>query len=208
MIVIGIAGGTGSGKTTVVRKIRQNCPVPEVVVIPQDNYYRDNSHIPLSDRKEINFDHPAAVEWPLLIEHIRILRQGQEIQMPTYSYHTCERQKETLPVQPAPIVIVEGILIFSMPEVRDIFDIKVFVDAEADDRLIRVIERDLKERGRDVDQVIDRYHKTVKPSHIQFIEPTKQFADIIVPQGGNNTVAIDILSRFIKQKISGHAKGN
>jgi len=208
MIVIGIAGGTGSGKTTVVRKIMQNCPVPEVVVIPQDNYYRDNSHIPLQDRKEINFDHPAAVEWPLLIEHIRILREGKEIQMPTYSYHTCERQKETLPVHPAPIVIVEGILIFSMPEVRDIFDIKVFVDAEADDRLIRVIERDLKERGRNVDQVIERYHKTVKPSHIQFIEPTKQFADIIVPQGGNNTVAIDILSRFIKQKISGHVKGN
>jgi uridine kinase len=128
--------------------------------------------------------------------------------MPTYSYHTCERQKETIEIHPAPIVIVEGILIFSMPEVRHIFDIKVFVDAEADDRLIRVIERDMLERGRDVAQVIDRYHKTVKPSHIQFIEPTKQFADIIVPQGGNNTVAIDILSRFIKQKISGNVKRN
>lgn len=202
MLVIGIAGGTGSGKTTVVRRIRENCPVPEVVVIPQDNYYRDNSHIPMSARKEINFDHPSAVEWPLLIEHIGILRTGKNIAMPTYSYHTCERQQETIPVHPAPIIIVEGILIFSMPEVRDIFDIKVFVDAEADDRLIRVIERDLKERGRNVEQVIDRYHKTVKPSHIQFIEPTKSFADIIVPQGGNNTVAIDILSRFIKQKIS------
>jgi uridine kinase len=208
MIVIGIAGGTGSGKTTVVRKIMENCPVPEVVVIPQDNYYRDNSHIPLQDRKEINFDHPASVEWPLLVEHIRILREGKNILMPTYSYHTCERQKETIEIHPAPIVIVEGILIFSMPEVRHIFDIKVFVDAEADDRLIRVIERDMLERGRDVAQVIDRYHKTVKPSHIQFIEPTKQFADIIVPQGGNNTVAIDILSRFIKQKISGNVKRN
>ncbi len=202
MLVIGIAGGTGSGKTTVVKKIRERCPVPEVVVIPQDNYYCDNSHIPFEVRKEMNFDHPSSVEWPLLIEHIGILRQGKNINMPTYSYHTCERQKETIPVHPAPIIIIEGILIFSMPEVRNIFDIKVFVDADADDRLIRVIERDIKERGRNVDQVIERYNKTVKPSHIQFIEPTKSFADIIVPQGGNNSVAIDILSRFIKQKIS------
>jgi len=202
MLVIGIAGGTGSGKTTVVKKIMKNCSVPEVVVIPQDNYYLDNSHISLEERSRINFDHPGSVEWPLLIEHIGILRKGNRINMPTYSYHTCERQKEFIPVHPSPIVIVEGILIFALPEVRDIFDIKVFVDADADDRLIRVIERDIRERGRNVDQVIERYHKTVKPSHQQFIEPTKSFADIIVPQGGNNAVAIDILSRFIKQKIS------
>ena len=202
MLVIGIAGGTGSGKTTVVKKIKERCPVPEVVVIPQDNYYRDNGNVPMEVRREINFDHPSSVEWPLLIEHIGILRTGRNVEMPTYSYHTCERQKQTIPVHPAPIIIVEGILIFSMKEVRDIFDIKVFVDADADDRLIRVIERDIKERGRNVDQVIERYNKTVKPSHLQFIEPTKTYADIIVPQGGNNAVAIDILSRFIKQKIS------
>jgi uridine kinase len=206
MIIIGIAGGTGSGKTTVVKKIMKNCPVPEVDVLPQDNYYCDNSNIPMEQRKEINFDHPSQVEWSLLIKQVEQLKAGKSIEMPTYSYHTCERQKETITIKPAPIIIVEGILIFTQPEVRELFDIKVFVDADPDDRLIRVIQRDINERGRNVEEVIIRYNKTVKPSHSQFIEPTKSFADIIIPQGGNNIVAIDILSRFIKQKLSGYVK--
>lgn len=202
MLIIGIAGGTGSGKTTVVRRIMDKCPVTHVTIIPQDNYYKDSSHVDIEQRKEINFDHPSAVEWSLLKTQIEELKSGKTVYMPTYSYHSCSRQEETITLTPTDIIIAEGILIFTQPEIRELFDIKVFVDADPDDRLIRVIERDIAERGRNINEVIDRYHKTVKPSHNQFIEPTKSFADIIVPQGGNNKVAIDILTRFIKQKIS------
>ncbi len=202
MLIIGIAGGTGSGKTTVVKKIIARCPKDEVVVMPQDAYYKDNSHLPLEERLEINFDHPNAVEFELLVEHINKLKKGEDINMPIYSYLTCTRSAETIPIKPKKVIIVEGILIFTNAELRNLCDIKVFVDADADDRLIRVIKRDIIERGRSIDKVLERYIKTVKPSHIQFIEPTKTFADLIVPQGGDNLVAIDILTHFIELKLN------
>lgn len=201
MLIIGIAGGTGSGKTTVVKKITEQCTTDGVVVLPQDAYYRDQSHLPLEERLEMNFDHPDAVEFELLIKHIKQMQEGKQIQMPIYSYLTCTRSIETIPVSPKNVIIVEGILIFTNKVLRELCDIKVFVDAEADDRLIRVIKRDIVERGRSVDKVLDRYIKTVKPSHLQFIEPTKRYADIIVPQGGDNQVAIDILTHVIELKL-------
>jgi len=202
MLIIGIAGGTGSGKTTVVKKIMERCSQEEVVVIPQDAYYRDNSDMPLDKRQEINFDHPNAVEFELLVDHLSKLKRGESIPMPIYSYLSCTRSPESIPVHPREVIIVEGILIFTDPKLREICDIKVFVDADADDRLIRVVKRDIVERGRSVDKVLERYIKTVKPSHIQFIEPTKTFADLIVPQGGDNLVAIDILTHFIEVKLN------
>ncbi len=201
MMIIGIAGGTGSGKTTVVRKIIDRLPEDSVALLPQDSYYKDNSHLPLEERQKINFDHPNAIEFDLLIEHLKLLKQQIPVQQPIYSYLTCTRSDETILVKPKRVVIVEGILIFTHKELRDLFDLKIFVDAEADERLMRVIKRDIIERGRSVNQVLDRYEKTVKPMHVEFIEPTKQFADIIVPQGGNNHKAIDLLVRFIKQKL-------
>ena len=202
MLIIGIAGGTGSCKTTVVKKIIARCPKDEVVVMPQDAYYKDNSNLPIEERLEINFDHPNAVEFDLLVEHINKLKKGEDINMPIYSYLTCTRSAETIPIKPKKVIIVEGILIFTNAELRNLCDIKVFVDADADDRLIRVIKRDIIERGRSIDKVLERYIKTVKPSHIQFIEPTKTFADLIVPQGGDNLVAIDILTHFIELKLN------
>jgi len=201
MMIIGIAGGTGSGKTTVVRKIIERLPKDSVALLPQDSYYKDNGHLPLEERQKINFDHPNAIEFDLLIKHINLLKQGIPVQQPIYSYLTCTRSDETVLVKPKRVVIVEGILIFTNKELRNLFDLKIFVNAEADERLMRVIKRDIIERGRSVNQVLDRYEKTVKPMHVEFIEPTKQFADVIVPQGGNNHKAIDLLVRFIKQKL-------
>jgi len=204
MLIIGIAGGTGSGKTTVVNRIIESLPQGEVVVIPQDSYYMDNSHLPLEQRQEMNFDHPESIEFDLLVEHIKKLKNGEPIEQPIYSYLTCTRAKETVPIQPRHVVIVEGILIFSCDELRKLMDIKVFVDADADDRLSRVIARDIVERGRSVNKVLERYEKTVKPMHLQFIEPTKRYADIIVPQGGNNSVAINILTSIIEKTLRSH----
>lgn len=201
MIIIGIAGGTGSGKTTVVNKILTGFPAGEVAVIPQDSYYKDSSHIPMEERSKINFDEPNAIEWSLLVEHLKQLREGKTIQMPTYSYLTCTRQPETVEVAPSDVVIVEGILVLTEKQMRDIMDIKVFVDADADDRLIRVIARDCIERGRTPQMVIDRYQDVLKPMHSQYIEPCKQFADLIVPQGGSNIVAINILTDFIESRL-------
>jgi uridine kinase len=201
MFTIGIAGGTGSGKTTVVRKILDRVPRECVALVPQDAYYRDNSHLPLKERQKMNFDHPDSVEFDLLVEHLQQLRGGRMVQQPRYSYLTCTRAEETVPVEPREIIIVEGILIFTHRPLIDLIDLKVFVDADADDRLGRVIERDMKERGRDVKKVLDRYHKTVKPMHLQFIEPSKRYADIIVPQGGENTVAIDLLLHTIERYL-------
>lgn len=201
MFVIGIAGGTGCGKTTVVKKIMKNFPERQVTLIPQDSYYKDNSHLPLEERQKINFDHPESLEFDLLIDHLEKLKKGRPVKQPTYSYLTCTRNEETVLVQPRKVIIVEGILIFTQPELRKIFDIKVYVDAEPDDRLSRVIQRDIAERGRRVEQVLKRYYETVKPMHTQFIEPTKRFADIIVPQGGNNTVAINVLTTIVKERL-------
>lgn len=201
MLTIGIAGGTGSGKTTVVKRIVECLPIGEMVVIPQDSYYKDNSHLPLEKRQEMNFDHPSSIEFELLIDHILKLKEGKSIEQPIYSYLTCTRAKETITVHSKKVIIIEGILVFTNPELRDLMDIKVYVDADADDRLSRVVLRDIVERGRSVDKVLDRYEKTVKPMHLQFIEPTKRYADIIVPQGGNNSVAINILSSIIERTL-------
>lgn len=201
MLVIGIAGGTGSGKTTVVNKIINSFPAGEVAVMPQDSYYKDLSYLPLSERNKINFDEPDAIEWQLLVEHLKRLRNGEAIEMPTYSYITCTRQEETVKVQPHDVVIVEGILVLTNAELREMLDVKVFVDADADDRLIRVIARDCVERGRTPEIVINRYQDVLKPMHCQYIEPCKRFADLIVPQGGSNTVAINLLTDYIDSRL-------
>lgn len=202
MVIIGIAGGTGSGKTTVVNKIIDSFPKGEVAVIPQDSYYKDSSHIPPEERSKINFDEPDSIEWSLLVKHLKELKQGFAIDMPTYSYLTCTRQQQTIKVEPRDVVIVEGILVLNDDELRDLMDVKVFVDADADDRLIRVIARDCVERGRTPMMVIDRYQEVLKPMHNKYIEPSKRFADLIVPQGGNNHVAIKLLTDYIESRLN------
>ncbi len=202
MLIVGIAGGTGSGKTTVVRKISEVFPNGEVLVIPQDSYYKDNRGISVEERQKINFDHPDSVEFNLLIEHLKELRKGHNVEMPIYSYLTCLRSEDTITIRPSRVVVVEGILILTDPGLRKMFDIKVFVDADADDRLGRVIQRDIIERGRTVMKVLERYHDTVKPSHLQFIEPSKRYADIIIPGGGENQVGIEVLISIIEKHLT------
>ncbi|MCM1519233.1 MAG: uridine kinase [Lachnoclostridium sp.] len=201
MLIIGIAGGTGSGKTTVVNKIINALPPGEVAVLPQDSYYKDSSHIPVEERSKINFDEPAAIEWSLLVEQLKDLKEGKAIEVPTYSYLTCTRQKETVRVEPREVVIVEGILVLNDPVLRQMMDVKVFVDADADDRLIRVIARDCVERGRTPLMVLNRYQEVLKPMHEMYIQPSKRYADLIVPQGGNNIVAINLLTDYIEARL-------
>jgi uridine kinase len=201
MLIIGIAGGSGSGKTTVVNKIIKSLPKNSVSVISQDAYYKDNGHLSEEEKKRINFDHPASIEFELLNRHIDKLILGEAIERPVYNYVTCARAKETIPVAPKKVIIVEGILILTNAKLRNKFSIKVFVDADGDDRLMRIIYRDLIERGRSVQDVLEHYDKFVKPMHLQFIEPTKRYADIIVPQGGTNLVAIDLLSSRIRMNL-------
>lgn len=201
MLIVGIAGGTGCGKTTVVNKILAEFPNNEVVVIPQDSYYKDNRQISLEERQKINFDHPDSLEFSLLIDHLKQLKKGKSVEMPIYSYLTCLRAKETITIKPARVVLVEGILILADAGLRNMLDIKVFVDADADDRLGRVIQRDIVERGRSVLKVLERYHDTVKPSHLQFIEPSKRYADIIIPGGGENQVGIEVLITIIEKHL-------
>lgn len=201
MLVIGVAGGTGSGKTTVVRKIQKQFPLGEVNVLSHDSYYRDNQHLSLEERRKKNFDHPDSIEFELMIEHVKKLKKGFSIEEPIYSFISCLRAEETRTIEPREVLIIEGILCLIHPDMRDLMDIKVFVDCDSDIRLSRVIQRDIKERGRDVLEVLNRYEKTVRPSHLQFIEPTKRFADIIVPQGGRNQVAIQILTNHINQTL-------
>lgn len=201
MLVIGIAGGTGSGKTTVVNKIINSLPAGEVAVLPHDSYYRDSSHIAPELRCNINFDEPAAIEWELLEHHLRELKAGKSIEMPTYSYLTCTRQPETITVEPRDVVIIEGILILTQPELCKLMDVKVFVDADADDRLIRVISRDCIERGRTPQMVIDRYEAILKPMHQMYIEPSKRNADLLVPQGADNRVAVQLLTDYIESRL-------
>lgn len=201
MLIIGIAGGTGSGKTTVVQKIAEQFFAEEVSIIFQDSYYLDNSDLSLEERRAKNFDHPESVEFDLLIDHVKQLRSGKSVNEPIYSFISCTRQSETRKVVPRGVLIVEGILILTNKKLRELMDIKVFVDCDSDVRLSRVIRRDINERGRDVNQVLDRYEKTVRPSHLQFIEPSKRFADIIIPQGGMNQVAINILTNHINHTL-------
>ena len=185
MIIIGIAGGTGSGKTTVVRKIIDSLQAGEVVLLPQDSYYKDSSHVPDELKQQINFDHPNAFDWPLLLEHIQMLKAGQVIEQPVYYYQTCSRLKETIHIEPRPVIIIEGIMALWDASLREMMDLKLFVDADPDERLIRVIQRDVIERGRTAEAVMERYTRVLKPMHQQFIEPTKRFADLISPEGGN-----------------------
>lgn len=201
MLVIGIAGGSGSGKTSVVKKIMKSISDERISVLSQDAYYKDNGMLSQEEKESINFDHPNAIEWPLLIEHINMLKKGIAIKMPTYSYVTCGRGKETVDVLPCDVLIVEGILIFSKSELCDSLDLKVFVDTDADERLIRIIQRDVIERGRGLDKSIAHYQNFVKPMHDLFIEPSKRLADIIIPIGGYNEKGIDILTSKIKQTI-------
>lgn len=202
MIIIGIAGGTGSGKTTVVRKIVESLPEGTVSVIPQDSYYNDQSHMTLEDRKKTNFDHPNAFEWSLLSKQIEDLKNGKAIEQPTYSYITCTRLPETVHVEPKEVIIVEGIMALYDKTLRDQMDLKIFVDAGSDERLLRVITRDIAERGHPLDMLIDKYRNVLKPMHDEFIEPTKQYADIIIPNMGNNSPAIDMMRMYIKAVVN------
>lgn len=201
MIIIGIAGGTGSGKTTVVRKIVNSLAPGEVVLLPQDSYYKDSSHVPAELRQQINFDHPDAFDWPLLLQHIQMLKEGKSIEQPVYNYQTSSRLAETIHVEPRPVIIIEGILALCDPDLRNMMDLKIFVDADPDERLIRVIQRDVVERGRTAEAVMERYTRVLKPMHQQFIEPTKRYADLIIPEGGSNEIAIHILKMYIEKHL-------
>ena len=206
MLIIGIAGGSGSGKTTVVREITQQLK-ENVVVIPQDSYYKDLGHLTEEEKRVHNFDHPDSIDFDLLRAQLKELRDGKTVEQPIYSYITCGRSNETVTVKPADVIIVEGILIFSDPKLRKLMDIKIFVDADDDDRLMRVMARDIVERGKTVEWVIERYSQTVKPMYLQFIEPSKRYADIIIPQGGHNNVAIDVISATIEKSLA-NSKNN
>ena len=202
MLIIGIAGGSGSGKTTVVRALTEQLK-EKVVVIPQDSYYKDSSHLPMEERQKVNFDHPDSIDFDLLIKHLKELKKGHSVEQPVYSYITCSRSStETVTVHPAEVIIVEGILIFCCAELRKQMDIKIFVDADDDDRLMRVMARDILERGKTVETVIQRYSRTVKPMFLQFIEPSKRYADVIIPQGGHNKVAIDVIAATIEKSLN------
>jgi uridine kinase len=201
MLIIGIAGGTGCGKTTVVNQILNQLPEGEVGVLSQDSYYKDTSHLSYDERVKINFDHPRSIDFELLESHLKELRKGNDIEQPVYSFIKHNRTGDTILTHPRKVMIVEGILILTNPELRDMFDIKIFVHADSDERLIRRLKRDITERGRDIDEVLARYQNTLKPMHEQFIEPMKEYADIIIPNNKYNTVAVDIVKTIINQRL-------
>lgn len=203
ILTIGIAGGTGSGKTTVVQNILNNLETDSVLVISQDNYYREYQGLPFEEREKINFDHPRSIDFDLLSEHVKMLREGKSVEQPVYSFITHSRKDETLLVHPKKVIIVEGILVLTQKELRDLFDLKVFVHADSDERLIRRIKRDITERGRNLEEVLNRYRTTLKPMHEQFIEPSKNYADIIVPNMRlKNDAAVQLLSTLVKDKLN------
>lgn len=203
-MIIGIAGGTGSGKSTVVRKIIAQLPAEQVSVLPQDSYYkRAPKGYSIEDLRKMNYDHPDAFDWELLEEHVRELRAGHAILQPVYSVLTCDRCEETILVEPSKVIIIEGIMALYRKELRDMMDLRIYVDADPDERLIRVINRDVVERGRTASIVMERYLHTLKPMHREFIEPTKEYADIIIPQGGENEKAIGILRSYLDQVLWG-----
>jgi uridine kinase len=202
MLIIGIAGGTGCGKTTVVNQILNELPDGEVGIISQDSYYKDTSQLSREDRVKINFDHPRSIDFELLEEHLLALKDGKAIDQPIYSFIEHNRTGDTIRTTPRKVMIVEGILILTNPELRDLFDIKIFVHADSDERLIRRLKRDISERGRDIDEVLNRYQTTLKPMHEQFIEPMKAYADLIIPNNTYNTVAINIVKTIIKDKLN------
>lgn len=202
MLIIGIAGGTGCGKTTVVNQIINELPNEEVGVISQDAYYNDLSHLSLEDRRKTNFDHPNSIDFPLLTKHLKKLKSGESIEQPVYSFLECNRTKKTIPTHPRKVMIVEGILIMTNPEIRNMFDIKIFVHADTDERLIRRLKRDVNERGWNLDETLEKYQSVIKPMHDQFIEPTKEYADIIIPNNKYNTVAVEIVRSIINEKLA------
>ncbi len=202
MLIIGIAGGTGSGKTTVVEQIIAELPKDEVCIISQDSYYTDTSHLSYDDRVKINFDHPNSIDFDLMVSHLKELRNGRSFEQPVYSFVDHNRTNETITKFPKKVIIVEGILILTNPEIREMFDINVYVHADSDERLIRRLKRDITDRGRDLNEVLDRYQNTLKPMHQQFIEPTKEFADIIIPTNRLNPVAVNVIRNIIHQKLA------
>jgi len=201
MLIIGIAGGTGCGKTTVVNQILNELPSGEVGVISQDSYYKDTSHLSFEERVAINFDHPRSIDFELLEQHLIQLKKGQTIEQPVYSFIKHNRTGDVILTHPRKVMIVEGILILTHPELRKLFDIKIYVHTDSDERLIRRLKRDINERGRDIDEVLARYQNTLKPMHQQFIEPTKEYADIIIPNNKYNTVAVDIVKTIINERL-------
>ncbi len=203
-IVIGIAGGTGSGKTTVAQAILRRVGSDKIAYLPHDAYYKDHSHLSPEERARVNYDHPDSLETSLLVEHIRALKAGQVIERPVYDFTTHSRTRQTVRVEPRPIILVEGILIFVEPELRALFDIKIFVDTEADIRFIRRLLRDIHERGRTMESVVDQYLGTVRPMHLEFVEPSKRYADIIIPEGGLNTVALDMVVARLEALLREH----
>lgn len=202
MLIIGIAGGTGSGKTTVVHQIMNELPETEVGIISQDSYYKETQNLSFDERSLINFDHPRAIDFELLVAHLKELKAGNNVNQPVYSFVIHNRTDDTIFTHPRKVMIVEGILILANAELRDLFDVKIYVHADSDERLIRRLKRDIAERGRDMNEVLNRYQNTLKPMHEQFIEPTKAFADIIIPNDKYNTVAIDVVRAVINQRIS------
>lgn len=200
-LIIGICGGTGSGKTTITRRIIEALSQESVTILQQDNYYKDYPQLSYEERVKVNFDHPHSMDTPLLVEHVRRLRAGAAIESPTYDFANFQRRKETVPVVPRAAIIIEGILIFESATLRDLMDIKIFVDTDADLRFIRRLERDIRERGRTMEMVIDQYLTTVRPMHTEFVEPSKRFADVIIPEGGHNEVGIDLVIQKIKSLV-------
>ncbi len=197
-IVIGVAGGTGSGKTTVARQILERGGTEHIAYIPHDAYYRDHSHLPSHERDQVNYDHPNSLETELLVEHLKDLCAGRAVKIPVYDFTTHTRTKQTRRVEPAPIIMVEGILVFSEPELRKLFDVMLYVDTDADVRFIRRLRRDIEERGRSVESVCEQYLSTVRPMHLEFVEPSKRYADVIIPEGGFNEVAIEMVAARVR----------
>lgn len=200
-LVIGIAGGTGSGKTTIANYILERVGPDKICFLPHDAYYKDLSHLPREERDRINFDHPSSLETSLLIKHIQNLKAGRAIQLPSYDFRTHTRNKETTPIEPQPIILIEGILILAEPELRNLFDVRIFVDTDADIRFIRRLQRDINERGRSTHSVIRQYLDTVRPMHLEFVEPSKRYASVIIPEGGYNTVALDLIVARIESML-------
>jgi uridine kinase len=206
-VIIGLAGGTGSGKTTVAMSLKSHFSAKNVVILPHDSYYRDRSDLPFEEREKLNYDHPSAFENGLLVTHLKRLRKWQPIDRPVYDYATHSRKVETVRVDPAEIILLEGILVLQDEELRSILDIKIYIDADSDERFIRRLLRDMKERKRTADSVIEQYVATVRPMHLQFVEPSKRYADIIVPEGGHNVVAIDLLTTKIRDVLRNSGDG-
>jgi uridine kinase len=200
-LVFGIAGGTGSGKTTIADYILKTVGPEKIAFLPHDAYYRDQTGLTHEERAQVNFDHPSSLETELLIEHITKLRNQETIQLPTYDFKTHSRTQDTITIKPQPIIVIEGILIFAEPELRDLFDLKIYVDTDADIRFIRRLKRDIEERGRTTESVINQYLETVRPMHLEFVEPSKRYASVIIPEGGYNTVALDLIVARIESML-------